>query len=333
MKLNGTQKAAMVLMVLGEDLAAKTLEYLTPEEVKQISSSMVSLPSLSQEEFKNILNQCQKELEESAILSMNTNEYLRSILEKSMGPEKANRLLNELLGREYDNVMDGIAMLNRVGAPQVFELVKKEHPQIIATILIHLNRDLAADILNLFDDELRNDVMLRIATFGEVEPSALEVLSSSLSSILHGQNKIKSNEMGGVHTAAEIINLMKTQQEESVMEALRNYDAELAQKILNEMFLFENLVDVDGRSIQRLLREIDNETLVIALKGASVEVQEKLLSNMPQRAAAILRDDLENRPPVRVSQVETEQKKIVAIVRQLVKSGEMIINNGEEDYV
>jgi flagellar motor switch protein FliG len=333
MKLNETQRAAMVLMVLGEDLAAKTLQYLTSEEVQKISSSMVSLPSISQEEFKSILNQCQKELEESAILSMNTNEYLRSILEKSMGTEKANRLLNKLLGTDQDRITDGIEMLNRLGAPQVFDLIKNEHPQIIATILIHINRDLAADILNLFDDELRNDVVLRIATFGEVDSSALEVLSSSLSTILHNQNNIRSGDLGGVHTAAEIINLLKTQQEESVINALRDYDDNLAQKILNEMFLFENLVNVDNRSIQRLLKDIDNETLIIALKGASVEVQDKLLGNMPQRAAAIVRDDLENRQPVKVSQVEIEQKKILAIVRRLVKSGEMIINNGEEDYV
>ncbi|OCG23672.1 flagellar motor switch protein FliG [Gilliamella sp. wkB108] len=332
MKLTESQKAATVLMVLGEELAAKVLQYLSPKEVQQISSSMMSLPQLSQEQLKGILNECQMTLEGCAVLNTNTNEYLRSILEKSIGTEKASRLLDELLETDREEATDGLEMLNFVDAARAVDLVKKEHPQIIATILVHLNRDLAAEILSLFDDELRNDVMLRIATFGGVEPSALEVLSTSLSTLLHGQN-VKLNNLGGIRTAAEIINLMKSQQEELVINALRDYDGELAQKIIDEMFLFENLVEVDDRSIQRLLKEIDNETLIIALKGASTTLRDKLLSNMSQRAAAILRDDLENRPPVRLSQVETEQKKILVIARRLAESGEMILSSGDDEYV
>ncbi|OCG05323.1 flagellar motor switch protein FliG [Gilliamella sp. wkB112] len=334
MKLTESQKAATILMVLGEELAAKVLQYLGPKEVQQISSSMVSLPQLSQDQLKSILNECQLTLEQCAVLNTNTNtnEYLRSILEKSIGTEKANRLLDELLDTGREDTTDGLKMLNYVEAARAVDLVKKEHPQIIATILVHLNRDLAAEILNLFDDELRNDVMLRIATFGGVEPSALEVLSTSLSTLLHGQN-VKLNNLGGIRTAAEIINLMKSQQEELVIGALRDYDAELAQKIIDEMFLFENLIEVDDRSIQRLLKEIDNETLIIALKGASTTLRDKLLSNMSQRAASILREDLENRPPVRLSQVETEQKKILVIARRLAESGEMILSSGDDEYV
>ncbi|OCG17173.1 flagellar motor switch protein FliG [Gilliamella sp. wkB292] len=332
LSLSESQKAATVLMVLGEELAANVMQYLNPKEVQQISSAMMSLPQLSQEQLKDILNECQKTLEECAVLNTDTNGYLRSILEKSIGTEKADRLLDELLEVDLDEAKDGLEMLNFVDAARAVDLVKKEHPQIIATILVHLNRDLAAEILNLFDDELRNDVMLRIATFGGVEPSALQVLSASLSTLLHGQN-IKLNNLGGIRTAAEIINLMKSQQEELVINSLRDYDSELAQKIIDEMFLFENLVEVDDRSIQRLLKEVDNETLIIALKGASVALRDKLLSNMSQRAASILREDLENRPPVRLSQVETEQKKILVIARKLAESGEMILSSGDDEYV
>lgn len=332
MNLSESQKAATILMILGEELAAKVMQFLDHKEVQQISSAMMGLPQLTQEQLKNILNECQTTLDDCAVLNTDTNGYLRKVLEKSIGSDKASRLLDELLDTDIEDTTDGLKMLNFVDAARAVDLVKKEHPQIIATILVHLNRDLAAEILNLFDDDLRNDVMLRIATFGGVEPSALEVLSTSLSTLLHGQN-IKLNNMGGIRTAAEIINLMKSQQEELVINALRDYDNELAQKIIDEMFLFENLVDVDDRSIQRLLKDVDNETLIIALKGATEALREKLLSNMSQRAASILREDLENRPPVRLSQVETEQKKILVIARRLAETGEMILSSGDDEYV
>ena len=332
MNLTEAQKAATILMILGEELAAKVMQFLNHKEVQKISSAMMGLPQLTQEQLKNILNECQNTLDDCAVLNTDTNGYLRKVLEKSIGSDKANRLLDELLDTDIEDTTDGLKMLNFVDAARAVDLVKKEHPQIIATILVHLNRDLAAEILNLFDDQLRNDVMLRIATFGGVEPSALEVLSTSLSTLLHGQN-IKLNNMGGIRTAAEIINLMKSQQEELVINALRDYDNELAQKIIDEMFLFENLVDVDDRSIQRLLKEVDNETLIIAMKGATETLRDKLLANMSQRAASILREDLENRPPVRLSQVETEQKKILVIARRLAETGEMILTSGDDEYV
>ena len=332
MSLTESQKAATILMILGEELAAKVMQYLNQKEVQQISSAMMGLPQLTQEQLKNILNECQTALDDCAVLNTDTNSYLRTILEKSLGTEKASHILDELLGNNIEDTTDGLKMLNYVEAAQAVDLIEKEHPQIIATILVHLNRELAADILNLFDDDLRNDVMVRIATFGGVEPSALEVLSTSLSTLLHGQN-IKLNNMGGIRTAAEIINLMKSQQEELVINALRDYDNELAQKIIDEMFLFENLIDVDDRSIQRLLKEVDNETLIIAMKGATETLRDKLLANMSQRAASILREDLENRPPVRLSQVETEQKKILVIARRLAETGEMILTSGDDEYV
>ena len=223
MNLTEAQKSATILMILGEELAAKVMQFLNHKEVQKISSAMMGLPQLTQEQLKNILNECQTTLDDCAVLNTDTNGYLRKVLEKSIGSDKANRLLDELLDTDIEDTTDGLKMLNFVDAARAVDLVKKEHPQIIAT-------------------------------FGGVEPSALEVLSTSLSTLLHGQN-IKLNNMGGIRTAAEIINLMKSQQEELVINALRDYDNELAQKIIDEMFLFENLVDVDDRSIQRLLKD------------------------------------------------------------------------------
>lgn len=331
MKLTQTQKAAVVLMTLGEDLASQVLQHLSSKEVQMISGSMVSLPQISNEQLNTILDDYLDEAEQCMALNVDTTAYLRTLLTKSMGEEKANKLLNELLDEEQSH-LNGLEMLNHADASSVAELIRNEHPQVIATILVHLNRDLAADTLALFDDELRNDIVLRVATFGGIQPSALQELTETLSTLLNGQS-VKRNKMGGIRTAAEIINLMKSQQEEAVIDAVRDHDTQLAQKIIDEMFLFENLIDVDDRSMQRLLKEVDSETLVIALKGCDKELCDKFLKNMSQRASAILRDEIRDRPPVRLSQVETEQKNILSIARRLAKTGEIILKGGDDKYV
>jgi flagellar motor switch protein FliG len=196
------------------------------------------------------------------------------VLVKALGEERAASLLEDIL--ESRETTTGMETLNFMEPMSAADLIRDEHPQIIATILVHLKRGQAADILALFDERLRNDVMLRIATFGGVQPAALAELTEVLNNLLDGQN-LKRSKMGGVRTAAEIINLMKTQQEEAVIDAMREYDGELAQKIIDEMFLFENLVDVDDRSIQRLLQEVEGESLLVALKGAEQPLREKFL--------------------------------------------------------
>jgi len=214
----------------------------------------------------------------------------------------------------------------------VFDLIRDEHPQIIATILVHLKRSQAADLLAKFDERERNDILLRIATFGGVQPVALQELTEVLNNLLHGQN-IKRNKMGGVRPAAEILNLMKSHQEDAAIEAVREYDQELAQKIIDEMFLFENLVEMEDRSIQRILQDIDNESLIVALKGVDDALRDKFFRNMSKRQADIMRDDLNSRGPVRMSQVENEQKAILLVVRRLAETGEIVIGGGDDAYV
>ena len=330
MSLTGTDKSAILLMTLGEDRAAEVLKHLSSREVQLLSGTMAGMSQVSHKQLGEILSEFEDDAEQFAALSVNASDYLRSVLVKALGEERASSLLEDLLDTQGNN--NGIEALNFMEPQAVFELIHEEHPQIIATILVHLKRGQAADILALFDERLRHDVMLRIATFGGVQPAALAELTEVLNNLLDGQN-LKRSKMGGVRTAAEIINLMKTQQEEAVIDAMREYDGELAQKIIDEMFLFENLVEVDDRSIQRLLQDVDSESLLIALKGAEQPLREKFLKNMSQRAADILRDDLANRGPVRMSQVENEQKAILLIVRRLAESGEMIIGGGEDTYV
>src|SRR5471032_219861 len=296
MTMTGTEKSAILMITLGEDRAVEVFKHLNPREVQQISGAMANIHQISNKQLSEVLGEFEDESEQYVALSVNTSEYLRSVLTKALGEERAASLLEDIL--ESRETTSGMETLNFMEPVIAADLIRDEHPQIIATILVHLKRGQAADILALFDERQRNDVMLRIATFGGVQPAALAELTEVLNNLLDGQN-LKRAKMGGVRTAAEII----------------------------------NLVDVDDRSIQRLLQEIEGESLLVALKGAEQPLREKFLRNMSQRAADILRDDLANRGPMRMSLVENEQKAILQTVRRLAESGEMMIGGGEDSYV
>ncbi|APC11194.1 MULTISPECIES: flagellar motor switch protein FliG [Providencia] len=330
MSLSGTEKSAVMLMTLGEDQAAEVFKHLNPKEVQQLSMAVSNMRQISNNELAEVLTEFEESAIQFAALNINTNDYLRSVLVKALGEERAASLLEDIF--EKQETTSGIESLNYMEPQTVADIIRDEHPQIIATILVHLKRNLAADVLELFEERQRNDIMLRIATFGGVQPAALAELTEVLNNLLDGQN-LKRSKMGGVRTAAEIINLMKSQQEESVIDAMRDYDGELAQRIIDEMFLFENLIEVDNRSIQRILQEVSTDSLVIALKGSNQALRDHFLNNMAVRAAEIVRDDLESRSPVRMSQVENEQKAILLIVRRLVEKGEIAIGGGDDVYV
>ncbi|KNZ83787.1 flagellar motor switch protein G [Providencia stuartii] len=330
MMLSGTEKSAVMLMTLGEDQAAEVFKHLNPKEVQQLSMAVSNMRQISNNELAEVLTEFEESAIQFAALNINTNDYLRSVLVKALGEERAASLLEDIFDKQEST--SGIESLNYMEPQTVADIICDEHPQIIATILVHLKRNLAADVLELFEERQRNDIMLRIATFGGVQPAALAELTEVLNNLLDGQN-LKRSKMGGVRTAAEIINLMKNQQEESVINAMRDYDGELAQRIIDEMFLFENLIEVDNRSIQRILQEISNDSLVIALKGCNQALRDHFLNNMAVRAAEIVRDDLESRSPVRMSQVENEQKAILMVVRRLAEKGEITIGGGDDVYV
>lgn len=328
--MNAIEKSAILMMTLGEARAAEVFKHLNNHEVTQISSAMVNMTSFTHEQLAEVLREFNKDAADFSALSVNTNDYVRSVLVKALGEERASSLLEDLL--DSQNGTNGIETLNFMEPPMVYDLIREEHPQIIATILVHLKRGQAADVLARFDDRERNDIMLRIATFGGVQPAALQELTEVLNNLLDGQN-IKRSKMGGIRPAAEILNLMKSQQEEAAIEAVREYDGELAQKIIDEMFLFENLVEMEDRSIQRILQDVENESLIVALKGAEQPLRDKFFRNMSRRQAEILSEDLSSRGPVRMSQVETEQKNILMVVRRLAESGEIVLSSGEDEYV
>ncbi|ALS63112.1 flagellar motor switch protein FliG [Pandoraea norimbergensis] len=318
-------------MSLGEDEAAEVFKYLAPREVQKLGAAMASLRQVTRDQIADVLQDFVLEAEQHSALSLDSSEYIRSVLNKALGNDKAAGLIERIL---QGGDTSGIEGLKWMDSTAVAELIRHEHPQIIATILVHLDRDQASEVLALFTERLRNDVVLRIATLDGIQPAALRELNDVLTKLLSGSENIKRSPMGGIRTAAEILNYLGGVHEESVIEAVRNYDSDLAAKIVEEMFVFENLLDVEDRSIQVLLKEIESESLIIALKGAPVELREKFFKNMSARAAELLREDLESRGPVRVSEVESEQKKVLQVVRRLADQGAIMIGGrGDDAYV
>ncbi len=327
----GIEKGAILLLSLGEDGATEVFKHLGPREVQKLGLAMSNLKNVTREKVDSVLSAFRSRAEEKSSLGLNSGEYLRSVLTKALGDDKAGNLIDRIL---HGGDTSGIEGLKWMDSAAVAELIKNEHPQIIATILVHLDREQASEILSLLTDRLRNDVLLRIATLDGIQPAALRELNDVLTKLLSGNNNVKKSAMGGARAAAEILNFMSGNLEGGLIEGVKEYDAELAQKILDEMFVFENIMDIDDRGIQLLLREIQSESLIVALKGASEELREKVFKNMSQRAAEMLRDDLEGRGPVRVSEVEAEQKEVLKIVRRLSDEGQIVIGGkGDDSYI
>lgn len=316
------QKSAILLLSLGEDHASEILKLLGPREVQKLGHAMAALKSVPRTKVEAVLDEFHTIVSEQAAMHVDTDNYIRSVLTKALGDDKAANLISRIL---QGGETTGIEGLKWMDAPTVADLIKNEHPQIIATILVHLEHDHASEILSHFTERLRNDVVLRIATLEGIQPQALRELNDVMLRLLSGSTNLKKTAMGGVRTVAEILNFIGTANETAVIDAIREYDPDLAQKILDEMFVFENLLDLDDRSVQMLLREIQSDSLVLALKGASEGLREKIFKNMSQRAAEMLREDLESRGPVRLSEVEAEQKEILKVVRRLADEGQIVL--------
>jgi flagellar motor switch protein FliG len=324
-------RAAVLLMSLGEDAAAEVFRYLSAREVQQVGAAMATLKQVTREDVGEVLEEFRQESDQFIAVTLGSDDYIRSVLTKALGSDRAAGLIEDIL--EAGDGGSGIDALNWLDPHIVAELIGDEHPQIIATILVHLERDRAAAVLTRLTERLRNDVMLRIATFGGVQPAALSELTETLNAVLAGQGA-KRSKMGGVRTAAEILNMMNSTDEENVVNSLRERDADLAQKIVDEMFVFENLLEVEDRGIQLILKEVENDTLMVALKGAVEELRDKFLRNMSSRAAEMLREDLEAQGPIRMSKVEAEQKKILLVARRLAESGQIVLGaQGDDAYV
>ncbi|MCB1914303.1 MAG: flagellar motor switch protein FliG [Rhodocyclaceae bacterium] len=327
----GLEKAATLLMTLGPDEAAEVLKALGPREVQKLGAAMAGLPSQPREKVEEILDELDAHSLKGSPLEAD-HEHIKAMLTKALGDDRAAHLINRVL---QGSDTAGIESLKWMDAATAADLIKNEHPQIIATILVHLEYDQAGEILKNFSERLRNDVVLRIATLDGVQPTALRELNDALTRMLAGSSNVKKAAMGGVRHAAEILNFVGSAAETAVVDNVREYDPDLAQKILDEMFVFENLLDIDDRGIQTILREVQSDSLVVALKGAPPELRDKIFNNMSSRAAEMLREDLESRGPVRLSEVEAEQKEILKIVRRLSEEGQIMLGGkgGDDAFV
>ena len=324
-------RCAILVMSLGEDAAAEVFKYLSAREVQQIGSAMANLKQVTRSDVDRVLEDFRQEADQFMAVTLGSDEYIRSVLTKALGTDRAAGLIEDILeGSEGGN---GIDALNWLDANSVAELIADEHPQIIATILVHLERDRASAVLSHLNERLRNDVILRIATFGGVQPAALHELTEVLGDMLSGQGA-KRSKMGGVRTAAEIINFMSSTEEDAMITELRELDADLAQRIVDEMFVFDNLSDLEDQAIQYILKETDPALLPIALKSAPEDLRERFLKNMSNRAADMLREDLEAQGPIRMSRVEEAQKTMLLTARRLAEAGQIQLGRmGDDEYV
>lgn len=328
---SGVQKGAIFLLALGLEEAAEVMKYLGPREVQKLGAAMSALKAVSHEEINAVLTDFERLTATNSTIGVDSDDYIRSLLTKALGDDKASSIINRILGGRDSS---GIESLKWLDAAAVADLIKNEHPQIIATILVHLDRDHACEILNIFTERLRLDVVLRIATLDGVQPAALRELNDVLNKLLAGNESVKKQAMGGTRAAAEILNFMGGGNEIAVMDTLKAFDSEMAQKIMDEMFVFDDILDIDDRGIQLILKEVQSESLIVALKGANPDLREKIFKNMSQRASEMMRDDLEAKGPVRLSEVEKEQKDILLLVRRLADDNQITLGGkGEDAYV
>ncbi|MBL8301135.1 MAG: flagellar motor switch protein FliG [Ideonella sp.] len=324
----GVEDAAILLMSLGEEEAAEVFKHLAPKEVQRLGETIARMKAIPRDRVENILERFASLAGEQSMLVSDTDEYVKAVLRRALGDEKANILIDRIL---QGGDISGIESLKWMDATSVAELLRNEHPQIVAAILVHLDYDQASSVLKVFPERQRNEVLVRIATLDGIQPNALKDLNEVMSKVLAGGDKLRKTSLGGVKTAAEMLNLMGSAVETSVLDFVRESDNDLAQKIMDNMFTFDDLEKIDDKGIQTLLKEVQSESLIIALKGATPEMREKVFRNMSSRAAETLREDLESRGPVRVSEVEAEQKELLKIVRRLADEGQIMLSSGSDD--
>ncbi|MBD3619613.1 MAG: flagellar motor switch protein FliG [Chromatiales bacterium] len=328
--MTGADRAAILLMSLGEADAAAVLKHMGPKEVQKVGAAMATLQNISKTQASGVLEHFVREVSEQTALGVSSDEYVRNVLVSALGEEKAGGLIDRiLLGRNSK----GLEALKWMDPRAVAEIVRLEHPQIIAIVLSYLDADHAAEVITHLPDKVVADVVMRIATLDGIQPSALQELDQILEKQFSGNSSAKTSSVGGVKPAASIMNFMDSSMEERIMGMIAEQDEELSQRIQDLMFVFDNLMDVDDRGIQMLLREVQTDTLIIALKGADDALKEKIFKNMSKRAAEALRDDLEAKGPVRLSDVEAAQKEILTVARRMADSGEIVLGGGGDQMV
>jgi flagellar motor switch protein FliG len=329
--IGGAQRAAILLLTLGEQDAAEVLKHLSARDVQAVGTAMATLTNVSREQVESVLGRLNDDIGRQTSLGVGTEEYIRKMLVSALGETKAGSLIDRiLLGRSTK----GLESLKWMESRAIAEMIGMEHPQIIALVLAHLEPDQAAEVIGYLPSRVRSDAVMRIANLDGVQPHALNELDEIMERQFSGSsNKLKSASVGGLKAAAAILNAMETSREAELMTAIRSQDSTLSGRIEELMFVFEDLADLDDRSMQALLREVPSARLVTALKGAEPAVREKIFANMSKRAAEMLRDDLEVTGPVKLSDVDAAQKEVLTIARRLADAGQISLAASGDEFV
>ena len=328
----GVERAAILLLALGEQDAAQVLKHLGTNDVQRVGAAMAQLSGVSREEVSGVLANFSSSVEQQTSLGVGTDEYLRKVLVEALGEDKAAGVIERILRGRSSR---GLEALKWMDPRQVAELLRQEHPQIIAIVLSYLESDQAAQVLVQLHEATRSDILMRVATLEGVHPTALNELDEVLEKQFAGANGAKrASGVGGPKVAAEILNLVGTAEESTLVTQIAKTDEALSQKLQDLMFVFADLIQVDDRGMQELLREVPGDKLIIALKAADDKLKQKFFKNMSERAAQMMKDDLETRGPVRLSEVEAAQKEILVTARKMAEEGRMALGGkGGETYV
>jgi flagellar motor switch protein FliG len=306
------------------------LKHMGAKEVQRIGNAMAKLANVSRSEVQKVVASFSSSVESQTSVTVGADEFLRKVLVKALGEDKAAGVIGRIsVGRPSK----GLEALKWMDAQAVAELLQSEHPQMIAIVLAYLDPDQAAEILPLLPGGVRSEVILRIATLDGVQPSALSELDDIIEKQFVGRPAPKTSGLGGARAAANIINCLKPAHETAIMEEINKSDSALAEQIQDLMFTFDDLLEVDDRSMQELLRQVSSDQLLLALKGADERLKDKVFKNMSQRAGEMLKDDLEAKGPVRVSEVEAAQKEILQAARKLAEAGTISLGGKSGEYV
>jgi flagellar motor switch protein FliG len=321
----------MLLLTLGEQEAAEVLKHMGVKDVQRVGTAMAQMANVSREEVSGVLTNFTTVIESQTSLGVGSDEYIRKMLVNALGEDKAAGVIDRILmGRSSK----GLEALKWMDPRAVAEMVRLEHPQIVAIIMAYLDPDQSAVVLAELPDWLRADIVMRIATLDGIQPSALSELDEMMEKQFAGNGAGKSSALGGPKVAANILNFMDMSAGTSLMEIIQKTDETLGGKIQDLMFVFDNLLEVDDRGMQELLRQVQSDRLLLAMKGADDALKEKIFKNMSQRAAEMLKDDLEAKGPVRLSEVEAAQKEILAVARRMAEAGTIVLGGkGGEAYV
>lgn len=327
-KLDGVEKSAILLLSLSEEDAAQILKHLEPKQVQKVGMAMATLEDLNQDKISAVHKLFIEQIQNFSTIGFQSETFIRKALTAALGEEKASNLIDQIL---LGGGAKGLDSLKWMDSKQVANIIRNEHPQIQTIVLAYLDPEQSAEIISQFPEKVRMDLMMRIANLEEVQPAALQELNEIMEKQFAGQAGAQAAKMGGLKAAADIMNYLDTNIEGQLMDAIREHDEEMSQQIQDLMFVFDNLLDVDDRGIQTILREVQQDILMKAIKGADDALKEKILKNMSKRAAEMLADDLAAMPPIRVSEVEASQKEILSIARRLADAGEIMLGGGGGD--